>query len=176
MEGRRTEVAARPRQGEETRKQGQGPAADLGRRAYRSDAGRSQNESLIWVTWKQDRAHSRRNTFYSALFPHPLLRECVCVCTRVCVCVGRWIKLVTILTCWFWEAWRHLGGSDQLKKLEMCPMSVWGSGCGLGWTWAWGHYLRVGVDVAEMMYQAFPMNGCNRLFQIPTIQNLNTNM
>ena len=88
MEGRRTEVAARPCQGEETRKQGQGPAADLGRHAYRSDAGEARMSP--WFGFLESKTELTAGETRFILLCSPILRcmhVCVCVCARMSVCV-----------------------------------------------------------------------------------------
>ena len=115
MKGRRTEVAARPYEGEETGQQGQGHAAHIGTRAY-GERGRGEaSESKTGFTAGE--------ASVVRFVPSPLLHARVCVCVRVCRgCKVSYYFAMLILR--GLETKSHSGGSDQLKKLEIHSISV----------------------------------------------------
>ena len=114
MDGRRTEVAARPRQGEETGKLGEETSGSCCRpwEVCMQEWCREKPEWIPDLGYLKARQGSQQEKHLLCCFvPLPsdaCVCVCVCVCARVCVCVcvEGWIKWVTTLTCWFWEAWR----------------------------------------------------------------------
>lgn len=89
MEGRRTEVAARPCQ---ERKPGSKVRVLLptwGGMPTGVMRGEARNESLVWVPLKARQSSQQETRFILLCSPILRVHACVCVCAHdVCVCVG----------------------------------------------------------------------------------------